>query len=377
MRILYTRTIYRDGEYATFPNLARLKSGQVICAFRHAKDRQAEFGACTHIDPTARDVFITSPDGGLTFDPELHTIVDDAEMSDQDPCVNVLSDGRIIVTYFRWALCPIGEGPARWGEASFRSFGRTLWDRYDCHTDGSSYAISDDEGRTWRHFPPLRMTGMPESGGVRGNIVELPSGELLLPFYGSLRPGELSRCGLLHSLDRGESWQYLSEMAYDPTGAKTFLEPGLYLTPGGKLVGLIRTQTDYRKPGVAFDDTYLNLHIAVSNDLGRSFGPVQEIPGVWGSNPFHALRLPDGKVLLTYGHRRPPFGIRARICDPELEHIADGEEIILRDDAPNGDLGYPNSILLDDGTALVAYYISGRDGVRTIDVTALKQEEQA
>ena len=120
-----------------------------------------------------------------------------------------------------------------------------------------------------------------------------------------------------------------------------------------------------------FDDTYLNLHIAVSEDDGRSFGPVQEIPELWSSSPFHALRLRDGRVLLTYGYRREPFGIRACVCDPELEHIGEGEEIVLRDDAPNGDLGYPNSILLDDGTALVAYYISGPDGVRTIDVTAL------
>ena len=370
MKILYTRTIYRDGEYVAFPNLARLRDGRVICAFRHAKERQAEYGACTHIDPTARDVFITSPDGGNSFDTRLNVIVDD-EMSEQDPCVNVLSDGRIIVTYFRWDLCPKGEGPAKWGEERFRCFGRTLWDKYDCCTDGASYAISDDDGQTWRHFPPLRMEGMPVSGGVRGNIVELPSGELLLPFYGSLRVGELSRCGLLHSLDRGESWSYLSEMAFDPDHRKTFLEPGLYRTPSGKLVGLMRTQTDYSLPGVKFDDTYLNLHIAVSLDDGRSFGPAREIPNLWGSNPFHALRLTDDRVLLTYGHRRAPYGIRARVCDPELEHIADGEEIILRDDAPNGDLGYPNAILLDDGTALVTYYISGPDGIRTIDVTAL------
>ena len=121
-----------------------------------------------------------------------------------------------------------------------------------------------------------------------------------------------------------------------------------------------------------FDDTYLNLHIAVSRDDGRSFEPVKEIPGLWGSSPFHALRLPDDRVLLTYGYRREPFGIRARVCDPELEHIEDGEEIILRDDGPNGDLGYPNALLLDDGTALVCYYISGQDGIRTINVTALK-----
>lgn len=372
MRIVSSRTIYCDGEYVAFPNLARLKDGTVICAFRHAKDRRAEFGCATHIDPTAKDVFITSPDGGRSFDPALHTIVDD-EMSEQDPCVNVLSDGRIIVTYFRWALCPIGEGARRWGEANFRSFGRTLWDRYDCYTDGASYAVSDDDGASWRHFPPLRMPGMPVSGGVRGNIAELPSGELLLPFYGSLRPGELSRCGLLRSGDRGEHWEYLSEMAWDPAGQKTFLEPGLYRTPKGRLVGLMRTQTDYRKPGVQFDDTYLNLHIAVSDDDGKSFGPVREIGGLWGSSPFHALRLADGRVLLSYGYRRPPYGIRARICDPELQHIEDAEEIVLRDDGANGDLGYPNAILLDDGTALVCYYICGADGTRRIDVTALRE----
>ena len=370
MKIKSTRTIYRDGEYVAFPNLARLGDGTVICAFRHARERQAEFGAVTHIDPTAKDVFIRSADGGRTFGTDLTVIADD-EMSEQDPCVTVLRDGRIIVTYFRWDLCPVGEGPARWGADAFASFGRTLWDRYDCCPDGANYAISDDGGATFRHYPPLKESGMPTGGGVRGNIVEMPDGTLLMPYYGSARPGELSRTGLMRSTDRGEHWEVFSEMAYDPTHTKNYLEPGLYRTPKGRLVGLMRTQTDYRIPGVAFDDTYLNLHIAVSEDDGRSFGPVQEIEGLWGSSPFHALRLPDDRVLLTYGYRRPPYGIRARICDAELEHIADGEEIVLRDDAPNGDLGYPNAILLDGSTALVAYYISGQDGIRTIDVTEL------
>lgn len=370
MKALYTKTIYRDGEYVAFPNLARLSSGRVICAFRHALERQREYGAATHIDPTARDVFIISPDGGATFGSELHTIVDD-EMSDQDPCVNVLADGRMIVTYFRWALCPLGEGAKRWGEAPFASYGRSLWGKYDCYPDGASYSISDDEGASFRHFPPLRMSGVPDGAGVRGNIVEMPDGELLMPLYGSMKPGELSRCVLIASHDRGETWAYRATMAFDPECKKNYLEPGLYRTPGGKLVGLYRTQTDFRVPGVKFDDTYLNLHISVSEDDGKSFGDVREIPGVWGSSPFHALRLRDGRVLLTYGYRRAPFGVRARVCDAELTHIEESEEIILRDDAPNGDLGYPNAILTDAGEALVAYYISGDDGIRTIDVTAL------
>lgn len=371
MQVINREIIYRDGEYVAFPNLARLKDGKVICGFRHAKERQAEYGHVTHIDPTAKDVFIVSEDDGKTFAADLHTIIDD-HMSDQDPCINVLSDGRIIVTYFRWALCRKGFGTVKWGYKPFKAYGRVLWNKYDCMPDGASYSISDDNGETWRHYPTLKMAGVPDGAGVRGNIVELPNGDLLMPFYGSLRVGELSRSGLVISHDRGETWSYLSTMAFDPACVKNFLEPSIYRTPSGKIVGLFRTQTDFRKPGVVFDETYLNLHIAVSEDDGKTFGEVIEVQDCWGSSPFHALRLADDRVLLSYGYRREPFGIRVRICDPELEHISEGEEIILCDDAPNGDLGYPHSILLNDGSAMVSYYISGDDGIRVIERCLLK-----
>lgn len=377
MQILESKTIYRDEEYVAFPNLAKLADGTVICALRHAKERQKELGRSTHIDATAKDVYIVSPDGGLTFDPTLHLIIDD-DQSDQDPCVNVLSDGRVIVTYFRWGLAPIGEGPARWGEEAFKQFGRAAengW--FDCYPTGAAYSISDDNGKTWRHMPNLDVEGAPSGIAVRGNITELPDGTLLMPYYGALHLGELSSCGLLRSTDRGETWQNYSLMAFDPTHQKNFLEANLYRTESGRLIGLYRTQTDYiaaKKAGIPFDETYLNLHISVSEDDGKTFAPVQEIPNCWGSNPFHALRLRNGKVLLTYGYRRAPFGIRARLCNAELTDISEAPELILRDDAPNSDLGYPNAIELDNGDILVTYYISAKDGVRTIDVTRLRQD---
>ena len=60
-----------------------------------------------------------------------------------------------------------------------------------------------------------------------------------------------------------------------------------------------------------------------------------------GLKPFHALRLKSGKVLVTYGYRRKPFGIRARLCNGELSDLNEAPEMILRDDAPNGDLVTP------------------------------------
>lgn len=373
MKIISQETVYRDGEYVSFPNLARFPDGKIALAFRHAKERQKEYGKVTHVDPTAKLVYLLSEDGGQTFSPELHTIID-SDRSDQDPCLNVLSDGRIIATYFQWDLVEIGHGAERWGEKVFRQYGRTLHDKYDCFHIGIAYGISDDNGKTWKHYPTLRMEGLPICSGVRGNIIELEDGTLLMPFYGCLNYGEANRVGLLRSTDRGESWQHLSVMAYDEDRQKQFVEPNIFRTQSGKIVGLFRTQSDFFKKNVRFDDTYLNLHIAVSEDNGKTFGPVREVENCWMSSPAHALQLRSGKVLLSYGYRRAPYGIRVRLCNSELTDIGEAEELILRADAPNGDLGYPHAIQLDNGEILVAYYISDPDGIRTISVTRLIED---
>ena len=373
MKIISHETIYRDEQYVAFPNLAKLSDGRVLLAFRHAVERQKEYGRHTHVDPTARIGYIVSEDGGKTFGKEFHEIVQ-TNMSDQDPCLNVLSDGRVIATYFHWDLAPIGEGAAKWGEENFARYGRTLHGKYDCFHIGIAYSISDDNCQTWRHYPIMRMEGLPICSGVRGNIIELPDGSLIMPFYGCLNYGEANRVGLLKSTDRGESWTHLSVMAFDADHEKHFLEPNIFRTQSGKVVGLFRTQSDFLKPGAVFSETYLNLHVSESFDNGATFEPVKEFANCWTSSPVHALQLRSGKVLLSYGYRKDPYGIRIRVCNGELTDISESEEIILRDDAPNGDLGYPHAIQLDDGEILVSYYISDPDGIRTIAATRLRED---
>ena len=68
MRIIETKTIYRDDlAYVSWPNLAELKDGTILCAFRHAPDRQSQpqYGCCVHLDPEAKDVCIRSYDGHI------------------------------------------------------------------------------------------------------------------------------------------------------------------------------------------------------------------------------------------------------------------------------------------------------------------------
>ena len=94
-----------------------------------------------------------------------------------------------------------------------------------------------------------------------------------------------------------------------------------------------------------------------------------------GTPPHYALRLPDQRVLLVYGYRHAPFGIRARVLDAECTNVSAAPEIILRDDGGNGDLGYPWATMLSKHRALVVYYFNQKDsGPRYIAGTVLEIE---
>jgi hypothetical protein len=162
---------------------------------------------------------------------------------------------------------------------------------------------------------------------------------------------------LLISADRGATWKHAGPVATD--AKVTFNETSLYETPKGDLVAFLRTAN--------FDD---HTVVARSTNGGKSFLPWQDA-GFRG-HPHHALRLPDQRVLLVYGYRHAPFGIRARVLDTECTNFATAEEIVLRDDGGNYDLGYPWATLIADNRVLVVYYFNQADGLRHIAGTIVQ-----
>ena len=112
--------------------------------------------------------------------------------------------------------------------------------------------------------------------------------------------------------------------------------------------------------------------MARSTDHGKSFYRWED-SGFQG-HPHYALRLPDRRVLLVYGYRHAPCGVRARVLEPECTNFATAEEIVLRDDGGNGDLGYPWAVMLYKNRALVVYYFNQGDGTRYIAGTVLAIE---
>ena len=58
--------------------------------------------------------------------------------------------------------------------------------------------------------------------------------------------------------------------------------------------------------------------------------------------------------MMTYGHRRPPYGNQARLSEDGGRTWS--EPMILSGDGMGGDLGYPSTVQLGDGSLLSVWY---------------------
>jgi hypothetical protein len=183
---------------------------------------------------------------------------------------------------------------------------------------------------------------MPSPVAVRNPVFWLRDGSLVLPVYSFRRP-ETSY--LMESGNGGLTWRLRGVIAR-PAAGMGFNETFLHECPSGKLVALMRSNpAGY-------------LYTAVSIDGGRKWSTPrrEDVRGY----PFCTLTMPSGRVLVAYGYRWNPFGVRARLADAELNHIAGAEELVLRDDGHGSDLGYPQAVLMRDGSAMVAYYFNSK-----------------
>jgi len=89
-----------------------------------------------------------------------------------------------------------------------------------------------------------------------------------------------------------------------------------------------------------------------STDGGKTWSVPHPI-GVWGL-PSHLLRLRNGTLLMTYGHRRTPLGNQARLSKDEGGTWSG--PLLISADGASDDLGYPSTVELADGTLLTVWY---------------------
>jgi hypothetical protein len=101
------------------------------------------------------------------------------------------------------------------------------------------------------------------------------------------------------------------------------------------------------------------LEAFVSPDDGKSWFMLDQPRIDNGGNPATLTRLNSGELVMAYGWRHAPYGIRARVSTDNGQTW--GDEIILRCDGASWDLGYPRTVQRPDGKCLTVYYFHPKD----------------
>ena len=335
--------------YFGWPSVARTDDGALLVVasgFRH-----------THVDPFGRTVLLRSRDEGHTW--TTPTVINDLPIDDRDAGIVSLGGTALLVTWFT-------SDTRRYDVAkSYRSLAdpaavRRYEDGFQRLTDaavdrwlGSWTRVSDDGGDTWG--PPGHVPVTAPHGPIL-----LPDGHALLYLGKVFTHGRGEAIQAWRSEDRGHTWHELGTVPLAlHTVAEHYHEPHVVALGHDRLLGLIRIQNHGTAPLLA--DAGIpdfSMMQTTSGDGGRTWTPAQPL-GFHGSPP-HIIHHSGGALAAVYGYRLAPFGQRAMVSYDEGESWEAG--YVLRDDGPDGDLGYPASVELPGGSLFTVYYQKVREG---------------
>jgi hypothetical protein len=333
VEVLSTRTISHQADlYHGWPTLTRLRSGDLVVVWSGGRE--------AHVCPFGRVEMMRSRDDGHTW--TWPRVLLDSAIDDRDAGVLETSKGTLLVTTFTSLayerILAEAEQAGDWPKDRLRRWqaahGRLPAEQRKAEL-GTWVIRSVDGGRTWSE----RTDSLVNS--PHGPI-QLADGRIL--YAGKeLWTGE-NRIGVVVSEDDGVSWSWLAAI---PTRRgddhRRYHELHAVETTDERIVVHIRNHNDRNARETLQTE---------SDDGGRSWSVPHAI-GVWGL-PSHLLRLRDGRLLMSYGHRRPPFGNQARISADGGRHWSD--PLTISADGASGDLGYPSAVQLDDGSLITVWY---------------------
>ena len=326
--------------YFGWPTVARLDNGTLAVA---SSGLRAE-----HVCPFGKTVLNVSTDDGRTWSPPR--VIQDSMIDDRDAGIVNLGDGKLLVTWFRSDTRIYAD--AGWLPEKER---KTWADIFATWTDekvnallGSWLMLSEDAGETWSD--PLRAPVSTPHGPIRlqdGNLLYLGK---RYRTWDDMRESAITAAA---SRDGGRTWELLGAVPVHPhTHAANYHEPHVVELPSGRLVGMIRIENHSGKELTDPAIPHFSLMQTESDDGGKTWTTARPL-GFHGSPP-HLLRHSSGVLGLTYGYRQEPFG--QRVAFSHDDGATWDHDWILRDDGPDGDLGYPSTVELADGSLYTVCY---------------------
>jgi len=323
---------WEPNSYAGWPTVARRRNDDLLLVW--SGDREA------HVCPFGRVKYSISRDNGESW--SWPRTLMDSDLDDRDAGVVETARGSLLVTTFTsLAYEPILERARKEGNwpadrlARWEVVQRGLSPEARKAQLGCWMLRSVDDGLTWS--APYRVPVNSPHGPIT-----LSNGRLL--YAGKDLWGGDGEVGVCESTDDGLTWRWLARIPpRKGDHVRDYHELHMAEVSPDHLIVHIRNHAEANRNETLQSE---------STDRGKTWSEPRPI-GVWGL-PSHLLRMSDGRLLMTYGYRRKPFGNQARVS-------ADGgrtwsDPITLSADGASGDLGYPSTVELGPRQLLTVWY---------------------
>lgn len=329
--------------YNAWPTVITLKDGTLLAGWSGERLK--------HICPFGKAMMARSEDGGHTWLPAY--VAQDTVLDDRDVGLLQVGDKVIMssVTNDRnmqrkhqehWLHHPDTEEKKRLVAAYLDM----ITDEEEERFIGPYVAVSNDNGYTFSEPKMIPLT--------------CPHGPILTKEGKILFVGKFSTYGKrqgydledgIYALELDEEcnivegpWM-VAPLPEEFNSRSNFCEPHAAQLPNGDILVAIRREDK-------LNDIH-TMYLCRSTDGGKTFTKAENT-GFDGFPP-HLFVDSKGRVILSYGKRHDPMGVRVRVSYDNGYTF--GDELVIRDNGVDWDLGYAATTENDKGQMVTVYYM--------------------